>query len=96
MKRKSVLLGIFFWMIALFELIFQIILKNIPVELQFCFFILILLLGTNNQTALLITLYIEKKYQKRKINLKYYVYTAVNLLFFLYCLYTIFVIFLFF
>lgn len=96
MKRKSVLLGIFFWMIALFELILQIILKNIPVELQFYFFILILLLGTNNQTALLITLYIEKKYQKRKINLKYYVYTAVNLLFFLYCLYTIFVIFLFF
>ena len=48
MKRKSVLLGIFFWMIALFELILQIILKNIPVELQFCFFILILLLGTNN------------------------------------------------
>lgn len=96
MKRKSVLLGIFFWMIALFELILQIVLKNIAVELQFCFFILILLLSTNNQTALLITLYIEKKYRKRKINLKYYVYTAVNFLFFLYCLYTIFVIFLFF
>ena len=96
MKRKSVILGIFFWMIALFELILQIVLKNIAVELQFCFFILILLLGTNNQTALLITLYIEKKYRKRKINLKYYVYTAVNFLFFLYCLYTIFVIFLFF
>lgn len=96
MKRKSVILGIFFWMIALFELILQIVLKNIAVELQFCFFILILLLSTNNQTALLITLYIEKKYRKRKINLKYYVYTAVNFLFFLYCLYTIFVIFLFF
>lgn len=38
MKRKSVILGIFFWMIALFELILQIILKNIAVELQFCFF----------------------------------------------------------
>ena len=86
-------------MTIMFEL-FQICQKNIPVGIQFLFFIVVLLCAVTNQSVLLTKLYIKKKQQKNKISLWHYIYTiiytVINLLYILFCIYVIFIIFLFF
>lgn len=76
--------------------ILQISKKNIPVEIQFFFFLVIVFCSVSNQAVLLTKMYIEKKQLKNKINLKYYIYTLINILYILFCIYVIFMIFLFF
>lgn len=95
-KAKHISLGIFFWVITVMAVILQISKKNIPVEIQFFFFLVIVLCSVSNQAVLLTKMYIEKKQLKNKISLKYYIYTLINILYILFCIYVIFMIFLFF
>lgn len=92
-KTIHLLLGIVFWLVTFFAMLYQIEIKDVPVVVQFLFLLIILLLSTSNEAALLTTLHVEKK-QFRK-NLKYYLYLVINLFFIVFGVYAIILIYLF-